>query len=188
MPSKSKMKMQLLKHGVSPDFVQSIIDIPYKKDGNQKQDFANYAYKALNRCEEVIDFDTLCSVMSEQSCCRTGKLSQLSRQFGRENDGKSLEDKIKLLTHISRPIPIGKDRYKVYITGENENKCSCSEIKGCRPVDGKMPLSYCMCCAGFCIFHYKLSLGLDLKIDKMVSSFLNGDNRCCVILKAKDYK
>lgn len=185
MPSKSKLQVQLLKNGVNPDFIQAIMDIPYKKDNNPKQDFANYAYEALKRCEEVLDFDTLNKVMSEQSCCRTGKLDKISCDFGKEHTDKPLIEKIELLTHISKPITLGDGRYLVYITGEHENNCSCSQVKNCQPVDGKMPMSYCSCCAGFGIYHYKLSLGLELKKEEMVSSILNGDDRCCVILKEK---
>lgn len=100
MPSKSKLQAQLLKNGVNPAFIQEIIDIPYKKDINPKQDFANYAYEALKKCEKVLDFDTLSIVMYEQSCCRTGKLDKITRDFGKEHKEKPLKEKIESLRSV----------------------------------------------------------------------------------------
>jgi hypothetical protein len=67
--------------------------------------------------------------------------------------------------------------------GMDGNDCPCWQLGGHTPQDEKMPLTYCLCCAGHFRFHYQKSLGLKLRVKHVASSILHsGGNKPCVFV------
>jgi len=179
---KLSFEESLRKYKVDEEIIRSIIDVPYEKDENRRQEAANFEYAALKKCDELLDFDILCKVRCERSCSTTGSVLLQSKQFAKDNSSKSLEEKIALLQHIPKPVFIDQYRLEGLICGKFD-VCPCTCLRGCTPKEDVMPLSYCLCCAGFLKFHYEKSLGIKLRIEKMVSSILNskGTQPCVAI-------
>jgi hypothetical protein len=181
MPSRNKLEQSLVDHGVDDNTIDEIVNISYKRCGDKYKNNANYFYEAMKKCEELIDPDLLGRVMGEICCSTNGSISAASRKFAKDNKDMALEEKIKLLEHVSKPWFVDSEHIASYITGEHETACSCWMFAGRTPDAGRMPLSYCLCCAGFLQYHYQKSLGIELKIDRMMSSLLNGDKRCAAV-------
>jgi hypothetical protein len=184
MPSRGKFEQSLRSHGVSDEVVAAIINVPYRRSEDKHQDDANFYCQAMRKCEELLDFGTLSRAMGDICCHRRSRITLgKNREFAEAHGGKPLAEKIRLLEHLSQPWFTDANHIASYITGEHQTACSCWVFRGRTPEDGRMPESYCLCCAGYLRFHYQKALGVRLQVEKVTSSLLHGDSRCAVVFE-----
>jgi hypothetical protein len=167
------------KAGVDKPAMDSILHVEYKRDGDPKQDAANFMAAALRRCEELLGFDKTAEIMFHRACCKSGYRLENAKKLNREHGGKPLPEKLELLGRLKYMGSPGLNA-----DGDIEtvgiglmDRCPCWQIGGRTPACGPMPLSYCLCCAGHFRFHYEKALGLKLSVKKVISSILHSGGR-----------
>lgn len=57
----------------------------------------------MKKCDVLIELKILSDVMSEMCCCKSGRMLKSSKDFAKAYEDKLLEEKMKLLEHISQP-------------------------------------------------------------------------------------
>lgn len=180
----------LMKLQINDNIIEEIMNVDYPNDkSNPKQDYANFMSAAMQKCEELLDYDTISEVMYDRSCCKSGSRLNNSRKFAKEHSNKTLEEKLKLLhdvRYMGKPY-INKDGdIETLAVGSYSNKnmtCPCWYLSNTTPTNGPMPLSYCKCCGGHFKFHYQKALGIKLRLKEVVSSILNSEgNKPCVFI------
>jgi hypothetical protein len=176
----------LYKAKIDEAIIKQVMDVEYSKDpDNPKQDNANFMAAAMHKCEELMDFDKISEVMFHCACCKSGYRLENAKQMAKDHGGKTLAEKVEMLGQLQY---MGKPRLNV--DGDIEtigigymDRCPCWNFGGCTPVNGPMPLSYCLCCAGHFRFHYQKALAVKLKVKKVVSSIINsGGKEPCVFI------
>lgn len=179
MPSVKKFKQSMEKRRIPTDTIKQILDVEYQKDSNKAQDNANFFAKAMQRCEDLLGFDLTAKIMFQGACCKSGYRLENAKKLNKEHGNKTLIEKLTLLgtlQYMGHPyINEDGDIVSEAIGSQNHEKmtCPCWNFNGCMPVDERMPLSYCLCCAGHFMFHYQKALGAKLRVKKVISSILN---------------
>jgi hypothetical protein len=169
----------LEKAGADRDSIDGILNADYARDGDPKQDGANFFAAALRKCEELLGFDKTAEVMFHRACCKSGSRFENSKKLNREHGCKPLSEKLELLgqlRYMGKPTLNADGDIETVGVGRM-GRCPCWQLGGRTPTDGPMPLAYCLCCAGHFRFHYEKALGLKLKVKKVVSSILNSEGR-----------
>lgn len=177
------------KAGVSNEVISDVINVTYTKSENEKQNNANFYAAAMRKCEELIDSDTLAEAMYNRSCCKTGFRLNNAKKLASENGDKTLSEKLELLgklKYMGHPqLTKDGDIYTGYCAGSgtpDNLKCSCWQLGGCLPDEGKMSVSYCLCCAGHFRYHYQIALGLKLRVKEVVTSVFKEPSQYCSFL------
>lgn len=174
----------LRKANIDEGIIQQIMSVDYPGDeGNPKQDAANFYSAAMTRCEELLDFDTISAVMFTKSCCKGGYRLNNAKQLAAEHGDKPLAEKLALLgelKYMGKPFlnkdgDIQSDAVGTHEAGSMT--CPCWYFAGCTPVNGPMPLTYCLCCGSHFKVHYQKALGVKLRIKRVVSSIINSDGK-----------
>lgn len=139
----------------------------------------------MRKCEELLGFDKTSEVMAHRSCCKSGYRLNNAKQLAKEHGDKPLAEKLELLgqlQYMGKPV-LNEDGDIQTIGIGYMDHCPCWNFGGCTPVNGPMPLTYCLCCAGHFQFHYQKALGVKLKVKKVVSSIINsGAKEPCVFV------
>ena len=179
-PYPLKMKKAMIELGLS----QKIID---KSDPFVSRDFMQeQVIPFINQMDKLLSPEQCLSIMERQGCCKTGKSDIANRNFGLEHVGKSIEEKIKLLSKAEIPYSVPCELNKngtltvFWGSGEEGNyKCVCYGIKKLSE-SVKIPQTYCGCCGGHVRYHLQNALGVNLRLKEIVSSAKdsNGKNRC----------
>lgn len=167
----------LRKAQINEPMIEQILGVDYPRDGNPRQDKANFFAAAMRKCEQVLDFETISTVMFHRACCKSGFRLENAKKLAKEHGGESLEEKLELLgqlQYMGKPALNEEGDIQTVGIGKMEH-CPCWNLGGCTPVNGPMPLAYCLCCAGHFLFHYKKALRLKLRVKKVVSSNLNSE-------------
>jgi len=183
---KLSFEESLRKYEVDEEIINKIMSVPYDKDENRRQNQANFMCAVLKKSEELLDNDVLIKVRSESPCAITGKTLENSKKFAKDNADKSLAEKIELLHMVSLATPQFTDeKYFEVVICNRMDVCPCPCLRGCKPKDDVMPLSYCYCCAGNIRFHYQKVLGAKIRIVKMVSTITssNGTKPCIAVFE-----
>ena len=141
----------------------------------------------IKQMNKLLTKEQVLSVMQEQGCCKSGIGPKAHSAFGCEHTGKPLEDKVKLLNDATgmphkAPCHLNDDgTLTVYWGSENMKgrNCPCGFIKKL-PDSYEVPLSFCGCCGGHIRNNYQKSLGVKLRLKKIVSSSSSsrGKKRC----------
>ena len=175
--------------GVGEETVAQIVDVPYQASGDEKQDSANYCAAVMAKCDELLDFDTTAETMFHRACCKDGWRLENSEKVAKRRAGKSLEKKLKLLgkqKYMGHPrLTENGDIFTGHCAGSGSPealRCSCWNFDGALPEQGKMPLSYCLCCAGHFRHHYQIALGVQLRVKEVVSSVFGETPDYCSFL------
>ena len=187
--NKSKFEKNLKKAGVNDEIIGKIVNVSYQESDNEKQDNANYCAAVMKKCEELLDFDIIAETMFHRACCKSGSRLENARKIAKDYSGKSLEEKLELLgqqkwmghPHLTEDGCIYTEHCAGSGTPDNL-KCSCWQFDGCMPSDGKMPINYCLCCAGHFRFHYQKALSVKLRVKKIVSSIYSEPPQYCSFL------
>ncbi|WP_066498201.1 hypothetical protein [Abyssisolibacter fermentans] len=180
----------LRKLNIDEMIIEKIMNVDYPRDkDNPKQDLANFMAVAMQKCEELLDYDTISEVMYDRACCKSGARLKNSRLFAKENKNKTLEEKLSLLGNVNymgKPFLNKNGDIETVAVGSyniSNMTCPCWHFNGAKPANSLMPLSYCKCCAGHFRFHYQKALGLKLRLKEVVSSILNSDGKSpCVFI------
>jgi len=179
----------LKKAGVTDEIISEIINVPYEKSDNEKQDNVNYCSAVINKCNEKLEFDILAEAMFHRACCKSGFRLENSKKVFKEYSEKTLEEKLIALgqqkwmghPHLTEDGEIYTERCAGSGT-PTDLKCSCWRFDGCIPAKGKMHENYCLCCAGHFRFHYQKALGVKLRVKKIVSSVFGETPQYCSFL------
>jgi len=141
----------------------------------------------INQMDKLLTKEQLLSVMQEQGCCKSGIGPKAHLAFGRENAGKPLAERVRLLNDArgmphKAPCRLNDDgTLTVHWGAENMRgrSCPCGFIKKL-PESHKVPLTFCGCCGGHIRNNYQKSLGVKLQLKEIVSSSSssNGEKRC----------
>jgi hypothetical protein len=182
----SEFEKNLKKAGVNDETAKKIINVSYEENDNEHQDNVNYCAAVVEKCNELLDFDVLAETMFYRSCCKGGFRLANSRKIAKEHSNKTLEEKLELLGQqkwMGHPHLTGNGEiYTEHCAGSDNLKCSCWRFNGCIPSNGKMPETYCLCCAGHFRFHYQKALGINLRVKKIVSSIFGEPPQYCSFL------
>ena len=134
----------------------------------------------------MLNFDVLAEVMFHRACCKSGFRLENSKKIAKEFIGKTLKEKLEALGQQKwMGHPHLTENGEIYTehcagSGSSDNiKCSCWRFDGCVPQKGKMPINYCLCCAGHFRFHYQKALGIKLRVKKIVSSAFDSNPQYC---------
>ncbi|MHB0998629.1 MAG: hypothetical protein ACYC27_05225 [Armatimonadota bacterium] len=174
----------LRKAKVDEEIIEQIMNVDCPRDEtNENQDTANFYAAAMKKCEELLDFDTISDVMFTKSCCKGGYRLNNAKQLAKDHGDKPIEEKLVLLgelkymgkPHLNADGDIEGPMVGTY--GSDGMTCPCWYFKGCTPVNGPMPLTYCLCCAGHFKVHYQKALGVKLRVKKVVSSIINSGGK-----------
>ena len=185
----STFDQNLKKAGVSDEIIADVINVTYSKSKNEKQNNADFYAAALNKCDELLEYDTLAEAMFDRACCKGGYRLSNAKKLAKESKDKTLAEKLELLgqlKYMGHPqLTEEGDIFTGYCAGSgtpDKLKCSCWQLSGCVPKESKMPLSYCLCCAGHFRYHYQIALGLKLRVKKVVTSVFNEPAQYCSFL------
>jgi hypothetical protein len=175
--------------GVNEDIIAQIVNVLYQPNEDEKQDSANYCAAVMAKCDELLGFDITAEAMFHRACCKDGFRLKNSQKVARRRSGKPLEKKLALLAkqkYMGHPhLTEDGDIYTGHCAGSGPQgslQCSCWCFDGCLPEQGKMPLSYCLCCAGHFRFHYQTALGVQLRVKEIVSSVFGEEPQYCSFL------
>ena len=184
--NKADFEKHLKKAGVSNEVIGQIVNILYQESSDEKQDNANYCAAVMAKCDELLDFDVTAEMMFNRACCKTGFRLNNARMIAREHGDKSLEEKLELLgqqKYMGHPrLNENGDIFTGGCAGSGKPgnlKCSCWRFDGHFPAERKMPLSYCLCCAGHFKYHYQKALGLKLRVKEVVTSVFGDPPKYC---------
>ena len=175
----------LAKAGICPEHIERILGVDYPKDpGNPKQDAANFMAHALREAEALLGFERLAEVMAHRSCCKSGFRLDNAKRLAKEHGGRPFDEKLALLgqlQYMGKPTLNADGDIETVAIGRMDS-CPCWALGGCKPANGPMPLTYCLCCAGHFLFHYQKALGVKLSVKKVVSSNLGSGGEPCVFV------
>lgn len=183
MPDVKKFVEAMVKNAVPNHVINDIITVVYQADKNKEQENANYYAKAIPKCEELIGFDKMAEVMFDKACCKSGYRLSNAKQMNKEYGTKPIPEKLAILAslkYMGHPYLNEDGDIVTDAVGSHYSTnmtCPCWMLKGHKPADGKMPLTYCLCCAGHFMFHYQKALNLELRVKKVVSSILNSEGK-----------
>jgi len=140
----------------------------------------------INQMDNLLSEGQCLAIMQEQGCCKTGKPTAPHRAFGIEHKGKTLAEKVELLSNSNilhkAPCHLNDDgTLSVYWGADDLSKrsCPCGFIKKL-PDGHEVPKTFCGCCGGHIRGNYQKSLGVKLRLKEIVSSSSSsgGAKRC----------
>lgn len=178
-----------------PNLIKQIPET-MRKQGIPEAIMAQFDFPKTSRSEDVMaligQMDKLLTdaqrlaVMEQQGCCKTGIGPAAHREFGRQNAGKTLAEKVRLLNEAQMPhkapCRLNEDNtLSVYWGSEDLGKghCPCGIIRKL-PESAQVPRTFCGCCGGHIRGNYQKSLGVKLCLKEIVSSASSsgGKKRC----------
>jgi len=184
MPNVKSIKKTIKDCGIAPDVIAKF-EFP-KSQGNQPMEVLSL----IEQMDSLLTDEQRCSVMQEQGCYKTGNMNNMNKQFAEKHSGKSIEERINLLSdenvHPNVPCRVNDDgTFSIYWEiGEKDNyQCVCACIKRLKkekPDAGDISKTFCGCCGGHIKHHYQTILDIKLELKKIVSSPINsnGKERC----------
>ena len=170
MPS-ARFANCMKKQNISADIINELSLLETKKD----------TIEFINQMDLLLTKEQCLSVMEEQGCSKTEKVSAKHREFGDEYTGKSIEERVDLLSELDtehkgncKLNSDGTITISFQFGGKGDFYCPCGPIRNA-PKPCGVTLTYCGCCAGHMKFLYKYSLGVKLRLKEIVSSMANSD-------------
>jgi len=135
----------------------------------------------IKQMEEQLSKEQCISVMDEQGCNKTNRISGRFRIFGETHKDKTLEEKIALFPELDTPHKascfLNEDGTITLKFGLEATKgawyCPCAPIKKLKPY--AFPLTYCGCCGAHARYTHEFALGVKLRLKEIVSSMANSD-------------
>ena len=163
-------------------------DFP-KSQGNQPME----VLALIGQMDTLLTPEQRLSVMEDQGCYKTGKGHEINLSFARSHAGKSVQERIALLSdatvHPNVPCRLNDDGTLsiFWEIGEKGNyQCVCAahkRLKKDQPQIGNLSKTYCGCCGGHIRHHYQNILGVELRLKEVVSSPISSNGQeCCAFL------
>jgi hypothetical protein len=177
-PYPNKIRKTMVEQGISVETMEKF-DFPDSIDIKQVISF-------IEQMDKLLSPKQCLSIMEQQGCCKTGKSDMANRAFGLEHAGKTIKEKIDLLSKAnipySVPCQLNSDNTLTVFWGSGEEgnyKCVCYGIKKLTE-HINIPRTYCGCCGGHIRHNLQNALGIGLRLKNIVSSpnSSNGKKRC----------
>lgn len=149
-------------------------------------DWMRQRLSVIAQMDQLLTEEQRLAVMENQGCCLTGKTLAAHRAFGQKYAGKSLAEKIAHLDELETPhkppCRLNEDGTLSVFWGFKENGrylCVCGSCKKA-PEGAEISPTYCGCGGGHARQLLQRSLGVKLKLKKIVSSAIasNGEKQC----------
>jgi len=184
MPNVKSIKKTMLEKDIPADVVEKF-DFP-KSAGNQPMEVLSL----IGQMDDLLTKEQCLLVMEEQGCHKTGHMDRINKDFAKENAGKSLEERVRLINNENVtplvPCNVNDDgTFSIYWEiGEKDNyQCVCACIRRLRkeqPESGDISKTFCGCCGGHIRHHYQNILDIKLRLKEIVSSPISskGKKRC----------
>ena len=178
MPKIENMLSTMREQGIPEDIIAQL-PMPRIKKATPEEIVA-----FIERMDELLTKDQCVSVMGEQGCNKSNKISARFRQFGEIHRDKTLEEKIALFPQLDSPHKVdacylnedGTITLKMELDGKKGNwSCPCTPIKKLKPY--AFPLTYCGCCGAHVRYSHEFALGVKLRLKEIVSSKANSDGK-----------
>jgi hypothetical protein len=177
-PYPHKIKKTMVEQGITEEIIKKF-DFPDSLN-------IEHIISFIDQMDNLLSPEQCLSIMEQQGCCKTGKSDKANRAFGLKYAGKSIEEKINLLSKAkipySVPCQINDDNTLTVFWGSGEDgnyKCVCYGIRKInKPI--KISRTYCGCCGGHIRHNLQNALGVGLRLKEIVSSpnSSNGQKRC----------
>ncbi|MCL1887338.1 MAG: hypothetical protein FWF96_00500 [Kiritimatiellaeota bacterium] len=148
------------------------------------------AVAIINQMDALLSEEQRLAIMQEQGCCKTGKGDKAHRAFGRAHAGKATGEKARLLNDETNmphraPCRLNPDGTLSVWWGFGRDGgfgCVCGIVKEL-PETTRVPATFCGCCGGHIRHNYQNSLGVKLRLKKIVSSAASsGGKKHCEFL------
>jgi len=186
-----------------PNLIKQIPETMWKQ-GIPEEIISQFDFPKTNSSEDIMalirQMDKLLtekqclSVMQEQGCSITGEPAKAHRDFYRKHKDKPLKERVALSLEVNSPhkypCRLNDDgTLSVWWDGDGQLRCPCGMIKKLPEAVG-IPLTFCGCCGGHARQNLQKSLGVDLRLIKIVSSVngSGGKKRCEFLYKVLDPK
>lgn len=183
MPDIKKIRQAMIEEGISEEIISKINFTD--PGGNDPLP----VIAIINQMDSMLSHEQCLSVMEKQGCCKSGQRDKECKKFGKQNIGRSLNEKIELLSSIQYMGTPKLNEDGTITTGifwfqDGVYNCACPSIKKLKkPVS--VTSTYCGCCAGHFLYHYQNALQLKLKLKEIKSSPIstNGSKPCDFIFE-----
>ena len=149
-------------------------------------DWMRQRLSVIAQMDQLLTEEQRLAVMENQGCCLTGKPAAAHRAFGQKYAEKSLEEKIALLDELETPhkppCRLNEDGTLSVFWGFKQDGrfvCGCGSCKKA-PKQAAISQTYCGCGGGHARQLLQKSLGIKLKLKKIVSSAIasEGEKQC----------
>ena len=176
MPKIENMVQTMREQGIAEEII-SQLPMPRIKKATPDEIVA-----FIERMDKLLSKEQCVSIMGEQGCNKSNKISARFRVFGETHKDKTLEEKIALYSELDSPHKVDKcflngDGTITLIFGTDGAKgnwsCPCTPIKKLKPYD--FPLTYCGCCGAHIKYSHEFAFGIKLRLKIIVSSKANSD-------------
>jgi len=175
MPKIDKILETMRKQGISEDTI-SQFPMPRIKKATPEE-----LVSFISRMDEVLSKEQCISIMDEQGCNKSNKISARFRIFGETHKDKTVKERIDLWDELDTPHKatcLLNDDGTLTIKFSLDSKkgdwyCPCTPIKKLKPYD--FPLTYCGCCGAHVRYSHEFALGVKLRLKEIVSSVANSD-------------
>ena len=186
MPKIDNMLKTMQKQGISDEIISQF------KRPKTKTPKPEDIVAFVEQMDDMLSKEQCLSIMSEQGCYKTDRVSEKFRIFGELHKDKTLAERIALLPELDSPhrVPcfINNDgTITLKFGSENEGfGCLCSTVKKLKsPI---IPLTYCGCCGGHVKYTHEFALGVTLRLKEIVSSMATSDGeKPCEFIFEIDY-
>jgi hypothetical protein len=181
MPSVKEIKKTMKTIGIPVETMSKIV-FP-KPQGNQPDEVLSL----IDQMDKLLTHEQCLSVMEEQGCCKDEKITAPFVAFRNKYANKTVDEKIKLFDEIEsghKPsLHLNNDgTLSISWDGWNreKNRCVCRVITRLYKNKGgkvKVSKTFCGCCAGHVRNTIQCALGVNLRLNDIVSSPINSDGK-----------
>ena len=135
----------------------------------------------INQMDRLLTLEQRLSIMEEQGCCTEGRPAAAHRAFGRRHARKPLEERVRLYGKAGKaalrtphkpPCRLNPDgTLSVFWSFGEEGGyfCVCGHVNQL-PQPAEVSPTFCGCCGGHARQLLQRSLGVQLRLKKIVSS------------------
>lgn len=181
MPNIKKIKQTMLEQGIPEQLIKQIC-LTASADNKPMENLLAF----IDQMEKSLSREQCLSIMQEQGCHKTERVSAPFRAFGQTHVNASIAGKISLLSsldtiyHYQCRLNSDSSLSVYWGYGEKGNyRCLCTAVnKLSEPL--LIPLIYCGCCGGHVRYNLQYAFGVKLRLIDIVSSPIssNLENLC----------
>ena len=188
MPCPEKFRESLLRFQVPQEMIQRVNE-GYEDlvSSSPVQRRAAYFQRATTILAQSIDDGLMRRIYEWNACCKGGSREKASRAFARQYAALCVAERIEKIPEVPW---MGLPRLEadgsivlnaVSLACGNGYGCACTNFRTARG-ERSVPKQYCYCCAGHFLHHYRMMLGVKLRLAEIVSSPLDsGGASPCVM-------
>jgi len=166
MPNKNEIKKAMKQLKISPEII-SQINFDYEPNDYHSEPL----FDIFSKMDKLLAEEQRLAVMERQGCHKTGILQKLYKNFGNEHAGKSLEEKLQIMSKtpdLRTPVLNNDGTLSTNDIDFFIDENGISHHPPCPPVVRSKPQyispTYSGCCAGHIKYHWQNALGIKLKL------------------------